>query len=130
MAFLNAYRRKVLASATLGCWLFVLFVGVVHACGLDEKLSHLQSSIATSSANPGQGDDHPAPGCEQFCADNVPVLAKLQSANDQPYVQSLLLPAFLSRSALLRAAIAPSVLHRQHQPPRIALNTLFVRLAL
>jgi len=130
MAILNAHRRKVLALVTLGCWLFALFVGVAHACGVDQKLSHPHSSMRASTAAPAYSDEHTVPGCERFCADNVPVLAKLQSANDQPCIQALLLPAFLSQPALLPAALASAALRRQDPPPRIALNTLFVRLAL
>src|SRR5829696_4421136 len=101
MALLRQHRRKVVATVTLGCWLFALFVGVVHACGLDGTLSHPQASITASIADAVQGDDHVVPGCERFCADDVPVLAKVQSTNDQPSVQPLLLPTFLSQPGLL-----------------------------
>jgi hypothetical protein len=130
MALFNAHQRKILTSVTLGCWLFALFVGVVHACGLDGELgrSHHVVAVSIDSQRHGDGDAHP--GCQQFCADNVPVLAKLQSVQDQPGGQALLLLPFMGEPLLARMASVPSPLHRPHPPPGIALNTRFVRLAL
>jgi hypothetical protein len=128
MALLSARQRKVLTSVTLGCWLFAFFVGVVHACGLDEDLGRSQRVVAASIDN--QGDDDARLGCERFCADNLPVLAKLQSVQDQPGGQTLLLLPFSDEPLLAGMASTPSLLHRPHPPPGIALNTRFVRLAL
>jgi hypothetical protein len=130
MALFNAHQLKVLTSVTLGCWLFAIFVGVVHACGLDGELGHTQQVVAASIDSQRQGDDDAHPGCEQFCADNLPVLAKLQAVQDQPGGQALLLPSFVGEPLLARMASVPSPLHRPHPPPGIALNTRFVRLAL
>jgi hypothetical protein len=130
MALFNAHQRKVLTSVTLGCWLFAFVVGIVHACGLDGERGRSQQVVAASidSQRPGDGDVHS--GCEQFCADNLPVLAKLQSVQDQPGGQALLLPPFVGEPLLARMASVPSPLRRPHSPPDIALNTRFVRLAL
>jgi hypothetical protein len=128
MALFNVHQRKVLTSVTLGCWLFALFVGVVHACGLDGELDRSQHVVAASIDSHRQSDAHP--GCQQCCADNLPVLVKLQSVQDQPGGQALLLPPFVGEPLLARMASVPSPLHRPHPPPGIALNTRFVRLAL
>ena len=130
MALFNAHQRKILTSVTLGCWLFAFFVGVVHACGLDGELGRSQQVVAASIDSQRHGDDDAHPGCEQCCADNLPVLVKLQSVQDQPGGQALLLPPFVVDPLLARMASVPSPLHRPHPPPGIALNTRFVRLAL
>jgi hypothetical protein len=129
MALFNAHHRKALTSVALGCWLFAFFAGVVHACGLDGRPGHSQRVAAASIDGQCQGDDDAHPGCEQFCADNLPVLAK-QSVQDQPGGQALLVLPFVDKPLLARMASVPSPLHRPHPPPGIALNTRFVRLAL
>jgi hypothetical protein len=130
MALFNVHQRKVLTSVILGCWLFALFVGVVHACGLDGELGRSQHVVAATIDSQRHGDGDTDPGCQQCCADNLPVLVKLQSVQDQPGGQALLLPPFVSEPLLARMASVPSPLHRPHPPPGIALNTRFVRLAL
>jgi len=129
MSLLTAHRRKVVTSVTLGCWLFAFFVGVVHACVLDEALGHTHQVVIVATDNRDIGDDHAVPGCEQFCATDVPVLAKLQSVQDQPGGHALPLP-FLDEPLLVRVASVPSPPHRPHPPPGVALITRFVRLAL
>lgn len=130
MALFSAHQRKVLTSVTLGCWLFALSVGVVHACGLDGELGHPQRAVTASTDSEDQGDDDAHPGCERFCADNLLLLAKLQSVQDQPAGQALLLAPFVGEPLLAWMAPVPSPLHRPHPPPGIAVNTRFVRLAL
>ena len=122
MALFNVHQRKVLTPVILGCWLFALFVGVVHACGLDGELGRSQHVVATSIDSQRHGDGDADPGCQQCCADNVPVLVKLQSVQDQPGGQALLLPPFVVVPLLARMASGPSPLHRLHPPPGIALK--------
>ena len=129
MALLGTRQRHVLASITLGCWLFAVFAGVVHACGLDGEFGHSQQAVSASTDTPRQGADDAAPGCEQFCADNLPVLAKIQLVADQPGEQALL-PFSLYQPLLARVAFVPSPLHRPRPTPGVALNTRYVRLAL
>jgi hypothetical protein len=129
MSLLNTHQRKVVTSVTLGCWLFAFFVGVVHACGLEQALGHSQQVVAALTDSQGQGDEDALPSCEQFCADDVPVLAKLQSVQDQPGGHALPPPS-LGDPLLVRVAAVPSPLHRPHPPPGVALITRFVRLAL
>lgn len=130
MARFNAHQRKILTSVTLGCWVFALFVGVVHACGLDEALGHSQQMVSASIDSHGQGDDDAGTGCERFCADNLPVLAKLQMVQDQPGGQALISPLRVGEPLFARMTAATSRLDRPHPPPGIALNIRFVRLAL
>ena len=125
----NAHQRKVWASIALGCWLFAFLVGVVHACGLDEALGDSQHFVTASSENQVGGDENALPGCERFCTEK-PLLAKLQTVQDQPGGQTPLFARFVGEPFLAPIASIPPTLHRPHPPPGIALNTRFVRLAL
>jgi hypothetical protein len=126
---LNAHQRKFVASLALGGWLFAFFVGVVHACGFDAEPGPLQQTVIVSPCSHDQGDKGALPDCKQFCADDLPVLAKLQSIQDQPGGNALLPPSS-DESLLVRVAWVQSPLHRVYPLPDIALNTRFVRLAL
>jgi len=129
MALLNAHQRKVLTAIALGSWLFAFFVGVVHACGIDAESGLLQQTVSISADSQDQDDEDALPGCEQFCADDLPLLAKLQSVQDQPGGYVLPLPSS-GAPILARVISASSPLHRRYPPPGIALITRFVRLAL
>ena len=126
---LNAHQRKVVASLALGGWLFAFFVGVAHACGLDAGLGAAHHAVTVSAVGQNPCDGDALPGCKQFCADDLPVLAKLQSIQDQPG-GSALLPPSSGEPLLVRVAWVHSPLHRLYPPPDIAPNTRFVRLAL
>ncbi|MEO8752807.1 MAG: hypothetical protein ABI624_09010 [Casimicrobiaceae bacterium] len=125
----NALQRKAVTAIALGGWLFAYSVGVVHACGLDEALGHAHEEVTVAASNQGHGDDDALAVCAQFCADDVPVLSKVQPGQDQPGAHALPLPC-LNEPLLVRIAALPSPLRRPHPPPGIALNTCFVRLAL
>ena len=132
MAILNAHQRKALTSLILGCWLFAFFLGVVHACGLDGEPAGSQQVVAAAVDSQDQGDGDTHSGCRSFCADNLPVLAKVQSAQDQPVGPAPLVPPFAGEPLLAPVASAPvrSPLHWRNPPPGVSLNTRYVRLAL
>jgi hypothetical protein len=129
MALFKAHQRKALTSVTLGCWLFALFVGVVHACGLDGELVPLQQAAAVSTnAHDQCGSDAP-PGCERFCTGDLPLLAKIQSVQDQPGGHAILAPMF-GEPLWPRVVAVPSPLFRTRPAPGIYLIARSVRLAL
>jgi hypothetical protein len=131
MALFSALQRKVLTSVTLGCWLFAFFVGVVHACVLNGELGHSQQVVSISIDSQGLDDHDAHPGCEQFCAENVPVLAQASSVAGQSGEQALLpSPPRWCVSRWVSTASPAVAMHRPHPPPGVALNTRFVRLAL
>jgi hypothetical protein len=131
MALFRARQRHIFASITLGCWLFAVFIGVVHACGFDGELGYWPEGMTAATMGPGQSDDDTAPGCAQFCAGSLPVLAKIQQVADQSSEQALLLPPWFVAPLPAPVTPAPLALHRLDSPPGIALlNTRFVRLAL
>jgi hypothetical protein len=131
MAIFNSRRRRILTSVILGCWLSAFFVAAVHACGSNGEMAGPQPVVAASIDDQGHDDGDTHPGCKSFCAENVPVLAKAQGAQDQPVGSALLLPPFAGEPLLPPVAWAPSPPHGRSPPPGIALiNIRFVRLAL
>jgi hypothetical protein len=128
MAVFNARQRKIVTSVALGCWLLAFVVGVIHACGLDEAIGHTHQGVTVSTGSQG-GDADAEPGCDQFCANDIPLLAKPQPGQDQPMAPAVL-PHFLGEPLLVRTSSVPPSLQRQHPPPDVALIIRFVRLAL
>jgi len=118
-----------LASVTLGCWAFAFFVGVLQACGLHEALGDARHVEAASVDSHDHRDDVD-PGCEGVFADDVPLLAKLTSVQDQPGGQAFVAPSRAGMPLPLAVLTASAILHRPRPPPGIAAYTLFVRLAL
>lgn len=127
MALISAHG-KVLASVTLGCSLFAFFVGVAYACGLGGGLYPSRQVLSDSTDMPCQSAN--AAGYGQLCAENLPMVAKLQLVRHQPGGQALLLSASLGEPLLSRDTPAPSPLQRPHPPSGASLNTRYVRLAL
>src|SRR5215468_10696575 len=80
-------QRKPFAAVVMACWLFALFVSVAHACGFDADQSDATRAM-TMSSNGGSTENAP-PGCDRFCADDLPVLAKIKSVQDQSSAQVL-----------------------------------------
>jgi hypothetical protein len=128
MALLNAHRRKVIASVCLGTWFFAFFVAIAHACDVEAALGPLQHAVAAPADCQDQSDKDALPGCKQLCADDLPVLAKLQAVQDQTGGQALPPPS-LGAPLVLRVSWAPQVRHL-HPLPDFAPNIRSVRLAL
>ena len=122
-------QRKTLAAIVVGYWLFAFFVGVAHACGIDEVLGESHALAVTVTDSQGRDDDA-APGCHQFCADDLPMLAKLKTVQDAPTVQAFLVQALWVEPLLTGAAPIASLPHSPDPPPGIDINIRFVRLAL
>src|SRR4030095_8647584 len=124
MALLRTRHRRLVASITLRPWLFTFFVGFTSACGLDDKLTHSRSDIGVTESQ-RDGDHDKTPGCEQFCAIDLPVLTKIQSAQDLPGGPALA-PAPLIEVLLAPASVTPMPMQWTHPPPDIALYLRFV----
>ena len=82
-------QRKTITSFALVVWLFALFVGIAHACGLDEPTTASPDAAAASPSG-GPSDTGTPDGCEQFCKANVPMVTKLPYLGDQPDAQPLI----------------------------------------
>ena len=129
MSCIRARHRRPLAAAALACWLFALGVSIAHACGLDAYLG--DANEIQSMAMSGQGGDESSPpGCPRFCADDVPVLAKIKLVQDQAGAQPLLVSLDSIQPPV--TAVPPPVSRSRapQPPPGIAVTIRFVRLAL
>lgn len=128
MSFFCKRRRKLVAPFVLVLWLVGLAVSVAHACGLDDYL--LVTDYVPTTATVGHG--HPCHGtssaCEKFCAEDLPLTAKLKAVQDFPAGEPLVPPVIGARSAQLPRLSwrAPAC----GPPPSIPLSIRLVRLAL
>jgi hypothetical protein len=103
-------HRRFLASAVLGLWAFAVFVGIANACTWDgvAAVPHQPTTAVHAGGDPME--DGMAPGCEEFCSNDVPLVGVLQMVKDPPAGQPLLVAThhelgFLPISApLLRLA--------------------------
>ena len=121
-------QRKPFTAVVMACWLFALFVSVAHACGFDADQSDATRAMTMSSN--GGGTENAPPGCDKFCADDLPVLAKIKSVQDQSSAQALLIFPLSVAPALVGNSRAAIPLRSAHPPEAVSLNIRFVRLAL
>jgi hypothetical protein len=70
-------------------WLFVLFVGIAHACGWDD-VDGTPAHVVAATASEQPSDEGMPVGCDQFCKSDIPVVSKLPSIGDQMDVQPLI----------------------------------------
>ena len=123
-------HRKFLTSTVLGVWVFALVVGIANACSWDGVTATPHQPIVAVHAAGGVTDDGMAPGCEEFCSNDVPLLGVLQLVQDQPAGQPLVVATppdlgFLPISAPALRSARPA-----HPPPGVPLSLRTVRLAL
>jgi hypothetical protein len=109
--------------------MLALSASIAHACGVLDALNHVDRP-APSAIHAGHAGDDSSPACEQFCADDFPVLSKLKVLEDGPASQKAIaaVPGLLPAAADSSRAEPPprGIL----PPPALAVNTRFVRLAL
>ncbi len=121
-------QRKTITSFALGVWLFALFIGFAHACGLDEPAS---VQIHVAAANSGERSlDLGAPdGCEQFCKADMPVVTQIPPLGDQPCSVPLTIAA---RDIGVAFAFPPASRSAQvaHPPPDVPAFLRFAHLRL
>lgn len=114
----------------LGAWLFAFALGVAHACvggelfAFDPHPPH----AAVPAGTPLGEDANPA--CAKFCADDIPVVAKVKAAQDfagdlAPPLAFAVRPAATPAESPLEQAVA-------HAParPGVPLRLRFLRLTL
>lgn len=130
MSLFSKARRRSTTRFVVALWLFALAGGVSQACGLGESLA--QAGIANPASVAAHQDpcEDPLPACEQFCADDTPLLAKLKIVGDGPAGSALLVGAPTSGAPISAPLRAYKPRPGMDLPPGIAINTRFVRLAL
>jgi hypothetical protein len=110
--------------------LFALAVSVIHACGLDADFGEVPRAEAMTMSGQDGADDSTPPGCDQFCADNFPLLAKLKLVQDQSGAQPLLISLSSVAPMPTSEATVASLSRSPDPPPVVAVNIRFLRLAL
>ena len=121
-------QSKLAAGFALGVWLFAVFVGVVHACGLGELGATPGHRTVTSASACSACEGMPV-GCAQFCASDVPVVGKVPSIGEQSAEQ---IPIAAATNVHVVIALPPAAsLARAARPPSGVPPTLhFTRLRL
>ena len=123
-------RRKVITPFMLALWLFAFFVSVAHACGLEAGLEHAGINNTVAVSGHDGPDDGAFPNCDKFCADDLPLLAKLKAVQDPPTGQAFLQAAVIGELFQTPATFVPAMLASPDPPPGIAVHIRFVRLVL
>jgi hypothetical protein len=84
-------HRKFITSSILGLWIFALFVGIANACSWDGVTAAPHHATVAAHAIEDIADQDLAPGCDEFCSNDVPMLSVLKLVHDQPAGQPLVL---------------------------------------
>jgi len=123
-------HRKCLTSSVLAMWIFALFVGIANACSCDGVTAVPHQSTAALHVG-GESMDHDmAPGCEDFCSNDLPMFSVLQLVQDQPAGQPLVLATHHGLGSRLISAPNLRLARNAHPPPGVLYSLLFVRLTL
>ena len=130
---LHRYRRS-LASAVLGLWTFALCIGIANACSWDgvSTVPHVSTTAAHAAVHAttdATGED-PAPGCEEFCNNDVPLLGVLKLVQEPPAGLALLVATHHDSGFLPISAPEPRLARGAHPPPGVSFFLRFVRLTL
>src|SRR5512141_3288136 len=112
---LHRYRR-ILASAVLGLWTFALFVGIANACGWDGVTAAPHPPTLVAHAVDDAVDHDMAPGCDEFCSNDVSLFSMLKLVQDQPAGQPLLLATHCYLGALSFSSPVLRLARNAHPP--------------
>jgi hypothetical protein len=130
---LHRYRTS-LASAVLGLWTFALFVGIANACSWDgvATVPHPPATAAHAAvhATGDAADENAAPGCEEFCSNDVPLQGVLQQVQEPPAGLALLVATHHDFGFLPISAPEPRLARGAHPPPGVPFCLRIVRLTL
>jgi hypothetical protein len=123
-------HRQFLASATLGLWAFAVFVGIANACTWDGVTAVPHQQTMAVHAGGDAIDDGMAPGCEEFCRNDVPLLGVLQLVQDTPAGQPLVVATHHKLGVLPISAPALRLARTAHPSPGVPFSLRIVRLTL
>jgi hypothetical protein len=123
-------HRKFLTSSVLGLWMFALFVGIANACSWDGATAAPHHTAVAAHAIDDIADQDIAPGCDEFCSNDVPILSVLKLVQDQSAGQPLVLATHHRLGVLPISAPVLRLAQTTHPPPGVPLYLLIVRLTL
>jgi hypothetical protein len=123
-------RRKFLTSSVLGLWMFALFVGIANACSWDgvTAVPH-QPTVAAHAVDDGV-DHGTAPGCDEFCSNDLSLLSVLQLVQEQPAGQPLVVATHHYLGVLPISVLVFRIAQTAHPPPGVPFSLRIVRLTL
>ena len=122
--------RKCLTSAILGLWMFALFTGIANACSWDGVTTAPHPPAMAAHTVGDAMDDGMAPGCDEFCSNDLPVLRVVQLVQDQPAGQPLLVATRRDLGFLPIFAPALRLARTAHPSPGVPFALRVVRLTL
>src|SRR5664279_2903233 len=123
-------KRKLFTSFILGLWLFALFVGIANACSWDGVTSVSHHPMAAAHPVDDAVDHDQAPGCDDFCNNDIPVLGVLKLVQDQPAGQPLVLASHYDLGVLSISAPVLRLARDARPPPGAPFSLRTVRLTL
>jgi len=130
MSRLLRRHRKFLTSGVLGLWMFALFVGIANACTWDGVTAVPHPPTVAAHAADDAMDHDTGPGCEEFCSNDLPLLGVLQSAQDTPAGQPLVVATRHDLGFLPISAPVHRLARTAHPSPGVPLSLRIVRLTL
>lgn len=107
-----------------GVCLFVLFVGIAHACAWDDVGGAPAHMVAATASEHPSNEGMPV-GCEELCKTDLPVLSELRSIGEQPLIVEV------ARVRIVLALPPPSGLaHTAYPSPDVPPFLRFIHLRL
>ena len=129
MSRLLRRHRRLLTSTVLGLWAFAMFVGIANACSWD-GVTAVSHHLAAAAHAEDSADHGVAPGCEDFCSNDVPILSVVKLVQDQPAGQPLALATYQHVGILPISAPVFRLARTTHPPPGVPFLLRIVRLTL
>lgn len=123
-------HRKFAIAAVLGLWQFALFAGIANACGWDGVATDPHPSTVTAHAVHDATDHGNAPGCDEFCINDVPIPSVQKPVFDQPHGQPFVLASHHDLGVLPNSAPPLRLARTAHPSPGVPLSLRVVRLTL
>ena len=122
-------HRQFLASAVLGLWAFAVFAGIANACTWDGAVAVPHQPTAVHAVGDAT-DDGMAPGCEEFCSNDLPLLGVIPLVQDTPAGQPLVVATHHKLGVLPFSAPLFRLVRSAHPSPGAPLSLRIVRLTL
>ena len=110
--------------------MFALFVGIANACSWDGVTAAPHHTTVAAHAIDDIADQDIAPGCDEFCSNDVPILSMLKLVQDQSTGQPLILASHHRLGVLPSAASVLRLAQTTHPPPGAPFFLRIVRLTL
>jgi hypothetical protein len=123
-------NRRWLSSTVLVLWVFALSVGIANGCSWDGVTSMTHPSVADAHSVNSADDHDKAPGCDDFCSNDVPLVSVLRLIQDQPAGQPLVVASRNYFGALPNSAPVLRLARNAHPPPGVPFSLRTVRLTL